>query len=204
MSRRAVFFDRDGVVNELALDPASGLPESPLAPEQVSLLPTAVEGLRRLRELGYVLVGVSNQPAAAKGAITRAELEGVQARVLELLHEGGVEPDGFRLCLHHPNGTVAGLSGLCSCRKPAPGMLLDAAAELALDLGSSWMVGDTDADVAAGNAAGCRTILIEHRASAHKRDGGTRPDATAPDLGAAAEAIAAAEAQAPQRSAPTG
>lgn len=187
--RTAVFFDRDGVVDELVPDPISGLPESPLDPEQVALIPGAATSLRRLQEAGYLLVGTSNQPAAAKGVVDLDRLNAVQSRVLNLLEYEGVTPDAFELCFHHPEGTVIELTQACDCRKPAPGMLLAAAAELDLDLGASWMIGDTDSDVAAGVAAGCRTILIENPASAHKRSEAPEPDARAPDLAAAAELI---------------
>lgn len=185
----AVFFDRDGVVNRLVPDPRSGLPESPLDVAHVALIPGAAAGLRLLRDAGYVLVGVSNQPAAAKGVVGLDALEAVQARVLELLAEEGIVPDAFRLCFHHPEGTVADLSGPCDCRKPSPGMLLDAAEELGLDLEASWLIGDTDSDIAAGSTAGCRTILIEHGESAHKRSGGAAPDARAADLHTAAKTV---------------
>ncbi len=178
----AVFFDRDGVVNELVPDPVSGMPESPLAPEQVVLLPRAADALARIRDAGYVLVGVSNQPAAAKGVVTLEALAAVQARVLELLAEAGVVPDDFRICFHH-------LDDGCACRKPAPGMLIAAAAELGLELTSSWMIGDTDADTAAGAAAGCRTILVETPGSVHKRTGSPQPHARTADLAAAANLI---------------
>jgi D-glycero-D-manno-heptose 1,7-bisphosphate phosphatase len=191
----AAFFDRDGVVNELVPDPRSGLPESPLDPAQVSLVPGAAAGLQRLRDAGFLLVGVSNQPAAAKGTVPLDELKRVQARVLELLRAEGVEPDAFRLCFHHPDGTVPGLAGTCDCRKPAPGMLLDAARELKLDLSSSWMIGDTDADIEAGSAAGCRTILVENPASSHKRTGAVRPDLRASDLATAADLLLVFEAR---------
>jgi D-glycero-D-manno-heptose 1,7-bisphosphate phosphatase len=183
----AAFFDRDGVVNELVPHPGSGLPESPLDPAEVALIAGAADGLRRLRDAGYLLVGVSNQPAAAKGTVSLATLEAVQRRVLELLRHEGVEPDGFRLCLHHPAAVVPELAGPCDCRKPAPGMLLDAARELDIELGSSWMIGDTDDDAAAGAAAGCRTVLIENTASRHKRRGAARPDLRAADLADAAD-----------------
>lgn len=185
----AVFVDRDGVLNALVPDPVSGLPESPLDPEQVTLLPGAAAAIRRLRDAGYVVVGASNQPAAAKGVVEMRLLESVQARVLELLALDGAAPDDFRLCFHHPEGVIPELTRECGCRKPAPGMLLEAAEELELDLASSWMLGDTDNDVAAGAAAGCRTILIEHPSSAHKRGDVARPDASAPDLAAAVELV---------------
>ena len=192
-SVRAAFIDRDGVINELIPDPVSGLPESPLHAPDVALVDGAATALRRLAAGGLLLVGVSNQPAAAKGTVSRAELDAVHARVIELLDAEGARFDAFRVCLHHPDGVVPGLSGACNCRKPAPGMLLDAARELAIDLTGSWMIGDTRSDIEAGAAAGCRTVLIEHPGSAHKRDRGVLPDATAPDLGAAAALILAAQ-----------
>jgi D-glycero-D-manno-heptose 1,7-bisphosphate phosphatase len=187
--RRAVFFDRDGVVNQLVPDPGSGLPESPLDVDDVALLPAVAPALRRLHDAGFLLVGVSNQPAAAKGSVTLEELQRVQARVVELLEGEGVTPDGFFLCFHHPHGVVPELSAACDCRKPAPGLLLAAAAELDLDLAGSWMVGDTDADVEAGRAAGCRTVLVEHPNSAHKRRTAVEPDLRAAGLEDASKRI---------------
>jgi len=191
----AVFVDRDGVINELAPDPVSGRPESPLEPGPVALLPSVADALRRLRGAGYLLVGVSNQPAAAKGVVSAEQLEQVQARVLALLEREGVTLDAFRLCFHHPDGVDAALTRTCDCRKPAPGMLLDAARVFGIDLAASWMVGDTDGDVAAGAAAGCRTVLVENPASAHKRSCEARPDGRVPDLVAAAELILRADSR---------
>jgi D-glycero-D-manno-heptose 1,7-bisphosphate phosphatase len=185
----AVFVDRDGVLNELVSDPTSGRPESPLAPEDVATVAGAAGAVRELSAGGYLVVGVSNQPAAAKGVVDLARLESVQARVLELLERDGARFDGFEICFHHPAGTVAELTRECDCRKPAPGMLLAAAASLGIDLGASWLVGDSDVDVEAGKAAGCRTVLIENPASAHRRAGGSEPDARAPDLAAAVRLI---------------
>jgi D-glycero-D-manno-heptose 1,7-bisphosphate phosphatase len=157
----------------------------------VRLIAGAAEALRRLADAGWRRVGVSNQPSAAKGYVSLGEVHAVQARVLELLGTEGVRFDDFRLCLHHPDGVIPELTGPCECRKPAPGMLLAAADELTIDLARSWMVGDTDTDVQAGRAAGCRTILIEHRDSAHKRTAQLRPDALVTDLAAAAGVILA-------------
>ena len=185
----AVFFDRDGVVNDLVLDPRSGHAESPLEPEQVTLISGAAAALRQLHCAGYVLVGVSNQPAAAKGFVGIDQLERVQEQVLNLLRREGVRPDAFRICFHHPDGLVPVLTRTCDCRKPAPGMLFEAASDLGLDLQTSWMIGDTDHDVEAGAAAGCRTILIVNPASVHKRSTHVQPDSTAAHLAAAAELI---------------
>lgn len=167
--RAAVFLDRDGVINELVADPVSGAGESPLEVEQVRLVPGAATAAGRLARAGYVLVCVSNQPAAAKGTVSVAQLHAVHERVSELLAREDVTFATSRLCLHHEQGVIPGLSGPCACRKPAPGMLLDAAGALGVDLARSWMVGDTDADIAAGRAAGCRTLLVRHPGSVHKR-----------------------------------
>ena len=179
---KAVFLDRDGVLNEGFPDPDSGLFESPLEVEDVRLLPGVAVALRDLAGACYALVCVSNQPAAAKGKATIDQLLAVHERVIELLALEGVCLDASRLCPHHPEGIVDELSGPCACRKPAPGMLLDAATALDLDLGVSWMLGDTDADMRAGSAAGCRTVLIEYPGSAHKRSGLASPDLRAVDL----------------------
>ncbi len=167
--RAAAFLDRDGVLNELVPDRVSGVPESPLRVDDVRLAPGAAVAAGALARLGFVLVCVSNQPAAAKGKVSVAQLRAVHDRVLELLGEQGVTLAASRLCLHHEHGVVPELSGPCECRKPAPGMLLDEARSLGIDPRASWMVGDTDADMAAGKAAGCMTLLIRHPGSVHKR-----------------------------------
>jgi len=180
--RPAVFLDRDGVINEGIADPDSGLLESPLRIEDVRLLPGVAPAARELARAEYALVCVSNQPAAAKGKTSLQTLLEVHERVLELLSREGVSLDASYLCPHHPEGVVPQLSGSCACRKPAPGTLLNAANALGLDLRSSWMLGDTDADVEAGRAAGCRTVLIEYQGSAHKRLGHATPYLRAADL----------------------
>ncbi len=186
---RAVFLDRDGVLNELVPDPVSAAWESPLKVDDVRLLPGAARAACQLAGAGFVLVCVSNQPAAAKGGVTVEQLRAVHARATELLAQAGVHLQASRLCLHHPQGVVPELSGPCDCRKPAPGMLLDTAHTLKLDLGASWMVGDTDADIVAGQTAGCKTLLIEHPGSHHKRLSGIQPDLRAADLAGAVELL---------------
>jgi D-glycero-D-manno-heptose 1,7-bisphosphate phosphatase len=187
--RAGAFLDRDGVLNELVTDPVSGAAESPLNVEDVRLMPGAAAAAACLARAGFALVCVSNQPAAAKGKVSVAQLYAVHARVTELLAQEGVTLAASRLCLHHEQGVIPALSGSCDCRKPAPGMLLEAATALDLDLASSWMVGDTDADVAAGKAAGCRTLLIRHPGSVHKRLRRVEPDITADSLAAGVEGL---------------
>jgi D-glycero-D-manno-heptose 1,7-bisphosphate phosphatase len=184
--RAAAFLDRDGVLNELVPDPFTGAPESPLDPGDVALVPGAAGAALKLRRAGYLLIGISNQPAAAKGLVSLDTLQRVQARVLELLAAEGVSFDAFQICHHHPAGVVPELTVACDCRKPAPGMLVQAAKRLELDLTTSWMIGDTDSDVAAGAAAGCHTVLIEHPGSAHKRTLAPSSDLRAANLQSAA------------------
>jgi histidinol-phosphate phosphatase family protein len=180
--RPVAFLDRDGTINAAVPDPSSGLPESPLEPDDVRLLAGAAAAAGELVRAGYALVCVTNQPAAAKGKTTLEQLLRVHERVLELLALEGVRIDSSRLCPHHPEGVLDELTRTCDCRKPEPGMLLGAASALALDLGASWMLGDTDTDVVAGRAAGARTVLIEYPQSAHKRSEPARADLVVADL----------------------
>lgn len=189
--RAAVFLDRDGVIVEPVPDALLGTYESPYHPDDVTLVPGAAEAIAALRAAGFILVGVSNQPAAAKGNVTIDELRAVHNRTAELLTSDGASLDDWRYCFHHPDGVVAELARPCPCRKPAPGMLLDAAGAHAIDLAASWMVGDSDSDVAAGRAAGTRTVLVEHPRSAHRRRASATATLTTPDLITATSAITA-------------
>jgi D-glycero-D-manno-heptose 1,7-bisphosphate phosphatase len=189
--RPAAFLDRDGVLNEFVLDPVSGVFDSPLRVEDVRLVPGAGAAAARLAHAGFTLVCVSNQPAAAKGKAPIERLLAVHGRVIELLAREGAVVETSRLCWHHPEGVVPELTKRCGCRKPEPGMLLDAAAEIEADLSASWMVGDTDTDVGAGRAAGCRTVLVAYGATAHKRLSDVRPDLLATNLEDGVEQILA-------------
>lgn len=140
---RALFLDRDGT---LITD--VGYPRDPAL---VDALPGAIEALRELQK-AFKLVIISNQSGIARGLITEAEATAVHDRVLSVFATGGVTFAGAYYC---PHAVDAG----CRCRKPAPGLLLDAAAELGLDLASSVMVGDKPSDIAAGNAAGCDRVI---------------------------------------------
>lgn len=187
--RRAVFLDRDGVLNEPVPDPVDGKAESPLRAADVVLCPGAPQAVAALADHGFEPVVVTNQPAAAKGKATVTELFEINNCVRQLLAEQGADIATWKMCLHHPEAVVAELGGECGCRKPAPGMLLQATGELDLSLPDSWIVGDSDADIGAGKAAGCRTVLVEHPLTAHRRSPGSEPDATAVDLRAAAATI---------------
>jgi D-glycero-D-manno-heptose 1,7-bisphosphate phosphatase len=188
-TRPAAFVDRDGVVNRLVPDRALGTSESPYRAEDVALAAGAVDGLRALRGAGYFLICVSNQPAAAKGLVDAADLKRIHERVVALLAQQRVELDDWRYCFHHPDASDPAMRA-CNCRKPLPGMLLEAASEHGLALEQSWMIGDSDSDVAAGEAAGCRTALVENPDSAHRRTGAAKADLQGPDLASLALEIA--------------
>jgi D-glycero-D-manno-heptose 1,7-bisphosphate phosphatase len=186
-----VFLDRDGVL----IEDVHLLVEA----SRIRILPTVVEALDRLHRAGLVLVVVSNQPVVARGLIDAAGVEALQGEVERRLAEAGAPKlDGFYYCPHHPNATVLDYRRDCECRKPRPGMLLRAAAEHGIDLAASFMVGDRPTDVAAGRAAGARTVQVlsgEHAAplivTAERLDSNLRPDHRCKTLADAADWILA-------------
>jgi D-glycero-D-manno-heptose 1,7-bisphosphate phosphatase len=146
---RAVFLDRDGVINR-ALEHEN----KPLAPsklDEFEILPGVADACVKLKQAGFLLVVATNQPDVGRGTIKREAVESIHAEMRRQLPLDRVE-----VC-YHPG---KGLSH-CDCRKPKPGMLLRAARELNIDLAQSWMVGDRWRDVDCGHAAGCRTIFID-------------------------------------------
>ncbi len=154
---RAVFLDRDGVV----VDDPGYLAD----PDLLRLLPGAAEAIAHLRAGGWRVVLVTNQSGVARGALTEARLGQVHERLTAVLAERGSALDAIYYCPHLGNAPVPEYALDCDCRKPAPGMLLAAAADLNLNLAECWMVGDQPSDIAAGQSAGCRTVLIASAAA---------------------------------------
>jgi D,D-heptose 1,7-bisphosphate phosphatase len=157
---KAVFLDRDGVINELAYFPEHGIIDSPLNPAQYKLLPGVTEAICMLNRLGLKVIIVSNQPTIAKGKTTEELFEKIRVKMKNLLEKEGAHIDAEYYCLHHPNASIPELKVKCDCRKPSPGLLLRAAKDLDLQLTASFMVGDGITDIKAGHAVGCKTILI--------------------------------------------
>lgn len=180
---RALFLDRDGVIDDLVFYESSGEWEAPRRVEDIVMIPGVAEPLERLSAAGWLLFVVTNQPSYAKGKITRESLEAVQNAIIRQL-----PITRAYVCFHHPDAIVDDLRVACDCRKPGTRFLREAAAEFDLDLSRSWMVGDQDSDLACGRAAGCRVALIEHEGSAHKR-GGLEPDAHVSTLAALADIL---------------
>lgn len=154
--QRAVFLDRDGTINRYAgfvRDVAD-----------FELLPRAAEAIRAINQSGRLAIVVTNQPVIARGEITRERLREIHDKMETLLGNEGAYIDALYYCPHHPDrgyeGEIPELKIVCDCRKPRAGMLFRAAEEHNIDLSQSWMIGDGEADVLAGRAAGCRTLRI--------------------------------------------
>lgn len=148
MTRRAVFLDRDGVINASVV--REGKPYPPDRVEDLVVLPGVPEALTALRAAGFVLIVVTNQPDVARGKQTRAAVDAIHARL-----QAELALDAVYSCFHDD-------ADHCKCRKPAPGLLTDAAAAWDIDLQASFMVGDRWRDTDAGAAAGCRTVFVDY------------------------------------------
>jgi D-glycero-D-manno-heptose 1,7-bisphosphate phosphatase len=149
-TRKAVFLDRDGVINQCKV--VEGKPYPPSGIDEFVILPGVMEACRKLKQAGYFLIVATNQPDVGRGTLKREVVDSIHERMGQQLPIDRVE-----VCFHPGQG-----ESNCDCRKPKPGMLLGAAAELNIDLRRSWMVGDRWRDIDCGHAAGCRTILIDY------------------------------------------
>lgn len=145
---KAVFLDRDGVINRKA-------PEGEYVTrwEDFKLLPGVVEAISQLNRVGAYVVVITNQRCVAKGLMTIAQLEAMHQRMTEFLAERGARIDAIYYCPHE-------LEPICRCRKPAPGLFVDAARDYGIELPASWMIGDSDIDIEAGKNAGCKTARL--------------------------------------------
>jgi D-glycero-D-manno-heptose 1,7-bisphosphate phosphatase len=150
--RRAVFLDRDGTM----IEERGYLDRLDL----VSPFQYTAEAIRRLRAAGFAIVVVTNQAGIARGYFDEAFVRSVHAHLDALLAPESAVPDAYYYCPHHPEGLVEGYRRVCRCRKPAPGMIEQAAADLGLDVGGSFVVGDKWLDVGLANQAGARGILV--------------------------------------------
>ncbi len=154
--QRAIFLDRDGTINRYV-----GFLRDI---NEFELLPGVAEAIRLINSSGYLCIVVTNQPVIARGEVTYSELNDIHNKMEVLLGKEGAYIDGLYFCPHHPDkgfeGEIPELKFDCDCRKPKPGMLIKAAEDFNIDIGSSWMIGDGKNDVQAGHNAGCKTVLI--------------------------------------------
>ncbi len=162
--RKAVFLDRDGVMNATVYRPEEEIYDSPYSLKELELLPGVPRAVQLIHEMGMLAIVVSNQPGVAKGKCDRPTWEGVSAEFQRRLLEQGAQPDAVYYCTHHPQSRMASLRH-CDCRKPRPGLLLRASRDFGVDLGASYMVGDTERDVGAALAAGCKAVLVGDNAA---------------------------------------
>ena len=151
--RPALFLDRDGVIVEEV--------HYLTHPSQLSLIPGSAEPIALLNRNRVLVVVVTNQAGVARGLYSRSRIGEIHSRLDSLLAEHGAHIDRYYYCPHHPTKGLHPYRTACECRKPRPGMLLRAAAELHLDLSRSYMVGDRMSDLEAGSNAGCRPILVK-------------------------------------------
>ena len=185
---RAVFLDRDGVVNRAIAGP-EGL-DSPRSVHEFQLLPGAARAIRRLNDLQVPVVLVSNQPGIAKGKFAARDLDAITERMRAELNQESAVLDGIYYCLHHPEAVLAEYRVACDCRKPKPGLLVRAAREMGLTLAGSYMLGDQARDMVAGKSAGCTTVFIGSRSTAA---GPIESDYFCDDLSAAVTLLVALE-----------
>lgn len=154
--QRAVFLDRDGTLNKYV-----GFLRNI---DDFALLPGVAQAIRAINDSGCLAIVVTNQPVVARGEVTLAELQQIHNKLETLLGAEGAYLDAIYYCPHHPDKGFPGERPAykidCTCRKPKPGLLLQAAQDFNIDLAQSWMVGDSESDVRAGLAAGCKTVRI--------------------------------------------
>jgi D-glycero-D-manno-heptose 1,7-bisphosphate phosphatase len=170
---KAVFLDRDGVLNRALV--REGRPYPPPSAAEMEILPGTAEALHRLRAAGFLLIVVTNQPDVARGRQSQATVE----QIHDLLR-AALPLDDFVVCYHDDKDD-------CPCRKPKPGLMLAGAARHDIDLASSFVIGDRWRDVDAGHAAGCRTILLDYQYN--ERGPTAPPSATVQTLAQAADFI---------------
>ena len=175
--KRAVFLDRDGTL----LEEANYVSEL----ERLVFFPFSTDAVRLLNRAGFAVVVVTNQAGIARGIVEESFVVRAHAFITDRLAEGGARIDAYYYCPHHPQGIVEPYRGACECRKPQPGMLKRAAADLGLDLARSFVVGDKLQDLEAGAAVGARGVLVRTgygRREEAKPDRAVEPAAVADNL----------------------
>ena len=159
--QKAIFLDRDGTINKY-VGFLRGI-------DQFELLPNVSEAIKKINNSGYLAIVVTNQPVIARGEVTFEQLDQIHNKMETLLGKDGAYLDGIYFCPHHPHkgfeGEIPELKVECECRKPKPGMLLKAAKDFNIDLSKSWMIGDSDNDILAGENAGCFTARVSEEDS---------------------------------------
>lgn len=160
MKNKAVFLDRDGVINEIVYHKEMGILDSPANVDEFVLFPDVADAINKFHDLGFKVIVISNQPGIAKDKFSIEGFEKIKQKMKEELANQRASVDAEYYCLHHPEGKNKDYTMVCECRKPKPGLILKASADHDIDLANSWMIGDGITDIQAGSKAGCRTIFI--------------------------------------------
>jgi histidinol-phosphate phosphatase family protein len=174
VKKPAVFLDRDGTLNRLCFNRGTGELDSPLRAEEFKLLPKTIPALRILKSLGFTVIVVTNQPAAAKGKTTLENICQINHRFKDILAKQGIFIDDLLTCPHHPVGSPDSeepdLIKKCECRKPRPGLLKMAIEKFNLDTSHSYMAGDSYRDVLAGRSVKMKTVFLGEYKGTHQPD----------------------------------
>jgi D-glycero-D-manno-heptose 1,7-bisphosphate phosphatase len=161
MKNKALFLDRDGVINTMVLQ-KNGVFDSPQTVEQVTLVQDIDKVIAFCNQKNIPVIEITNQPGVAKGKMGIDTLDAIEARIHFLLKEKNTHIDFTYRCLHHPHASNLTYKDNCLCRKPKPGLLIKASHEANIELSTSLFVGDNVSDMEAGKSAGCRTILLNN------------------------------------------
>lgn len=158
--RKAIFLDRDGIINELVYYPETGIVDTPININQVKLVFGITQLILQAQKQGFLIIVISNQPAIGLNKLKEKDFNLIDEKIKNLLSEKNAIPDAFYYCFHHPYAKLEKYRQDCSCRKPKVGLFLKAAKQFDIDLPKSWMIGDGVDDIKAGKGAGCKTILL--------------------------------------------
>lgn len=188
MTARAIFLDRDGVINQPVFNLKTNEYIAPWDPKDFVLCEGVIESLKILKNLGYRLFIVSNQPDYAKGKTTLENLKLVHEKMHKIFVQNNINFTDYYYCYHHPQGIVKEYSVVCECRKPGNYFLKQANLQYSLNMANSWMIGDRDGDVYCGQSLGLKTIMIVSGES-NEKAGKSRPDYKANNLKEAVEVI---------------
>lgn len=162
-SNRAVFLDRDGVINAMVYNPEFGLVDSPANPDEFELIPDVAKAILTINQMGLLAIVISNQPGVAKGIYSLDLLNDMTEKMYLELAQFGAKLDAVYYCLHHPDAKLAEYRQVCECRKPKPGLLWQAVQDWKINLQSSYLIGDGITDIIAGRVVGVTTFFISSR-----------------------------------------
>lgn len=178
---KAVFLDRDGTINK-EVDVLRDI-------KQLKILPGVGQAIKKINQLGFLAIIITNQPVIARGWLNEKEVDAIHAVLIKRLNKKGAKIDAIYYCPHHPNANLKKYHLLCKYRKPNIGMIKEAVRQFKIDIKSSFFIGDTTSDILAGKRAKLKTILVKTGYAGKDGKYSVRPDFTARDLKEAVKII---------------